>query len=400
MRAVWLLVAMASASCAADSPCKGNTHLLKRCIGNPAYVAFRDGSGPWETPKPDANGMADLCVTDDYEFIEVSGSGPQFFANEFASTWSESTPDTTCSSGTATPVAVTGQMAQHGLACIGGECVGMWTSLPWTFNLRTEPGVHDFVASTEGAFATTGGGKVLIRRGQSITSPKEEALVDLDAEGTPFDSTGLQIQGALSGESVTETVNLWTSHGDIAQVSMRQDGFADVVPSALLEKNDQQWLEVDGSLHGGGVFFTGTEASFTLLPPLTGMTVSAAPVPTASWTSIAVNGYTDVLLSVQLDMGTSCLGCGVEWVDATKGWLDAHALNSLVFDTTAPGFDSRWVIDSSQSFSANASVAVSSPASSMWTATAPIQNGTLRLSSPLTPPAVRALRQSMTRGTR
>ncbi|HTR55872.1 MAG TPA: hypothetical protein VMJ10_34585 [Kofleriaceae bacterium] len=388
MREALLFPLVVLASCSqSESPCKGASHLVKRCLGAPTFAALQDGDGPWQTPKTDSTGMTDVCVTDDYELVSVYENTQGFYAREEASTWDEAISDTRCTLPSNTTVTLSGQMAQHGSACAGGVCVGMFAAaLPWTFTLTMEPGVHDFVATTDIPMGA-GGGNVLIRRGQSITSDKQEALVDTDADGTHFDSVTLQVQGAIAGETLTSTVDLITTSGDIAIVSILQNETADLVPGTLLKKGEQQWLELDGAAHGAGTTFTGSESSFTLLPPLTGVTLAPSPAPTVSWTTIPVEGYTDVLLDVTSGSKT-CIGCTNEVVDATKGWLDARGLLTLSFDTSAPGFLSRWIIDSSTPFEAGASVAIQSPTSDAWTGVGPISNN-FPVTSGLVPPSPR-----------
>lgn len=96
-----------AAACSRSGPsCSGKATLLKRCFGDTQFVAYRDGAGPWQTPKTDSNGMSELCVTDDYEAVAASGSGSNFSAIEIASTVRESTSDTQCRPPGASPVTV------------------------------------------------------------------------------------------------------------------------------------------------------------------------------------------------------------------------------------------------------------------------------------------------------
>jgi hypothetical protein len=331
----------------------------------------------------DHTGMSDICVTNDYEVIAVATNGSNFYATEIASTLSESTSDTLCTPAGTKTVEVSGQMVQPGWVSMGDQGQGASPG-PWSYRLNVTPGLHDLIAISDRQVGTSG--SILIRRRQSISAATTEPLIDVSSGGMQLETTPLSIAGTVSGDSFQTFLWLTTGSGDIATISDRVDAVVDAIPGALIETSDRQWLEVDATRHGASVQFTGSETSFVLLPPLTGITIDPTPMPTASWSTIPVDGYTEARLSISADT-PACLGCAIQWVFASRGWLDTYGATSLAFDTTAPGYQSSWIIDSSMTFAVGFSISIDTPTTSIWTATAPLQHDAVPLNS--VPPTVR-----------
>ncbi len=111
-----------------------------------------------------------------------------------------------------------------------------------------------------------------------------------------MDQLALTLSGTVAGETFSTMVELFTSTS-WAVLTQANGTMANVAPASLLEASDQQQLSVSGLQHGVTVMYTGSETSFSLLPPLTGVTLMTAPLE-AIWTSIPITDYTSAGLGI------------------------------------------------------------------------------------------------------
>jgi hypothetical protein len=345
---------------AGDYHCPGaGQHVIEMCLNPPTFVAYRDGDGVWQTPVV-ANGTYKLCVADDYvlETVYVGSNG--FSANAFASTYAETIPAVEeCVAEPQGPpisiVAVTGQMTQVGSVWIDSVSEGLSNAAPWSYTLDVGAGVHDVIASND-MYGMPG--NVLIRRGQDFEATTVEPNIDVVADGTPMAQVSLSVAGLEVGDSMFSSVNLSTSSTYAFEISQQGSGMADLAPTSLLLPTDEQELDVDagqgsvptptsGEYHDAYTTFTGTETSFTLMPYLTGITFTAEPAVSATWSSLPAS-YTTVSVyrSASFETANQTLGTNEIYASATQGWIDVNGATSLGFDLSAPGYDPAWNIGS------------------------------------------------------
>lgn len=315
--------------------------------GSPELIAYRDGISEWKILEVTDRRGFDICVTDDYVFMDVCVSGQSFVAFEVRSTVSE-TPEIggvrtwgvgVCGEFTIGSLQVTGRMAQPGTVAIGSQTV-LGTSRPWTFNLDVTPGTHDLVAS-DSSDPTVNGPRVLIRRSRDFTQSLTEPDIDLSMQGVPMDTITLDAQGLEAGDSLSTIVSLDTANNTYADVSRTSTASGYVVPAGILIDGDNQTVEFSSgtpgvSSRGAFLSYNGRPISFTLLPKLTGLVSFSLSSPydvMASWASLPPYSYVALRNSGSL---------GRKRVLASAGWVSRHSVMSFQFDTSVPGYKPEW----------------------------------------------------------
>lgn len=303
----------------------------------PTFIAYRDGKGPWLTPAATSDTEYELHVTNDYQWLIVCTNGSTFDAELHNATFADgSSVFGFCGAGAppATTVQMTGEMVQAGNVWMNDTA--MSTTANWDFALAVPPGTHDFVA--------VGGNQMLIRRDQVITVAGAVASVDVVANGTAMTAVPLTINN-LNGDGDT----LYTSFDlDLANDGATISGSSPTLetpPTSLLLPTDYQYLDIDAVSQTGDrsafTQFTGTETTFTLMAPLTGVTFAQTTgVEVATWGTLP--SYTNVNLFVYSYSGESI---SEQNVVASKSWLDLKAATTLGFDSSAPGYNPAWNID-------------------------------------------------------
>jgi len=337
------LLCAALASCADVNPCPESApNLVKVFVGGAEFVAYRDGDGPWQTPRVDGD-QYNLCVAHDYVVVAAcTYSGGAFEVNQYASTVGicRDYPTTV-----ATTVTVSGDMVQPGEVWIGPFFGALLpTPGPWSFHVPVPPGTHALVASSD--FNGVANGRVAIRRDQVIEGDTTEPVIDLDVEGTATSHVGLTITNGLADETLSTSTFL--AIDEWAQISSTSSTVAHVVPAELLLPTDQQNVDVGAVAtigrasfrRGVDAIFTG-ETSFTLLDRLPetalhddGRGASLPALP---------DGSAHAFLNVTGGGGSTI-------ATASSGWLDAHATLEVTFDASAPGYDPAWVVGPSSRF--------------------------------------------------
>jgi hypothetical protein len=315
------------------------TTLTIDTLSAPIFAAYRDGTGPWQTPVAIGPAQYTFGATNDYTFVAVCGSAQAGYDTEvFAATVADGTSplmfcfDQTSPSAT---VDVTGTMDQAGTVDMSDEASS--TTAPWTFDLKVAPGTHDLTA-----IGATG--RMLMRRNESIGASTTEPTIDVVADGTAMTTVGLTLSNAMSDEAISHEVDLSTEN-DYAVLEQVDGTTARFAPAALLEPTDDQTVRVRAD-SGSSVrsisasYSAGDATAFTLLPRLSGIsfTRSAGGAVTASW-SATLPDYADVDLYV--DGGATVFDNA--HVRATASWALTTSAKGVSFDSSAiPGYDASW----------------------------------------------------------
>lgn len=340
-----------------DYRCPGaGQQLIEMCLPSPSFVAYRDGSGSWQTPVV-ANGTYKLCVADDYVLETVYAGSNHFTASAVATTYAETNPVfQECMGAPPAPVqtvAVSGELVQGGQIWIGSAHGGdLPDSGAISYMLDVGVGAHDVVASSD----MYGGspGNVLITRNQDFEAAAVLPDIDLSAMGVPVQQVPIALAGLDPLDVVVSMLALRTSSTYASAISVhasqQSSPTADVVPAAALVPTDEQDLTVSGSLgsgyHEATVAFTGTETSFTMMPYLAGVAFSAGTPAIATWSSLPAS-YTIVGLYLSKTTVLAQQSEVTSELDATatKGWVDVHGATSIGFDP-ATGYDPAWSLGS------------------------------------------------------
>jgi hypothetical protein len=331
-----------------DAPLNNTTPISLFADGdNVQLLLYRDGAGPWQAPTPGSEpGMYTINVTTDYQVVLVcatgTSAGSDFDAEELNATLGEnSMPFMFCGTGstsTAGTVKVSGTMTQPGSVWMYGNASSK--TGPWSYSLDVPPRTHDLFA--------IGDGRIQIQRGLSITAATTEPNLDVDANGTALTQVLLTISGLAGDDAVSTETSLFTAN-DFALLDATGTT-AETVPSGLLQQNDFQLLDVSAvgptTSRRASTPFSGTETSFSLLPRLTGITISSG---SASWSSLPDPSYTSIDLFLN-GTGTSITE---QHVSASAGWLASKSASSVSFDTSAPGYAASWKVDLSTAYVAD-----------------------------------------------
>jgi hypothetical protein len=320
-----------------DAATTGPNIVTVELSDTPAFVAYRDGDGPWQTPEAMPANTYTLHVTAAYRFLWVCTYPSGGFDAQLELATLDDGPHAQffCESPTQTPtVAVTGQMAQAGSVSMTDFAKS--ATAPWTFHLDVVPGAHELVAASSD--------RVSIQRDLAIAAAETLPTIDVVANGTALDTVPVTITGVGAGDMLGTHVDLSTTH-DYNQVWSGTTSTMRTVPASLLHAGDRQVLWVTAStpttFRGGASIFTGTETTFAMMPPLTGVSFGPASGGLAAmWSNLPPHSQLDFWLDTFASPVVS-----VQHVAATKHWLDATGATSLTFDSSAPGYRAEWIVD-------------------------------------------------------
>jgi hypothetical protein len=317
-----------------DGVTPGSNVVTLQPLQPPAFIAYRDGKGPWQTPVKDSRGNYTLNVTHDYQWVIVCTSGADFDAELQGATFSDGASQFAFCFAYTPPatVSVTGQMVQAGSVMMTDTATS--TTPAWAFNLNVPTGPHELVA--------IGGNRMVIRRGEMITAATALPPIDVATQGTAMTPLSLTVNN-LGSDTLGVELDLFTGN-DIALMNSATT-MLQAPPASLLLASDSQDLFVSasgaGSQRDAFATFTGTETSFALPPVLTGVTyaVSGGDV-SATWG--ALPSYTDLKL---MTSGSSTTAATSQTVTASKSWIAETGATQLVFDAAPPGYDPAWKIN-------------------------------------------------------
>jgi hypothetical protein len=306
--------------------------------GTPAFIAYRDGSGAWQTPTGDAQGAYTLMVTDDYQVVVTCTDAGDAQSTLVSAMADDGTQYVFCNSGggpTAT-VAVTGTMKQAGDVYMEDQATG--SAANWPVNLNVSVRTHDLIAVDTGHH-------MLIQRGLDITGPT--TLDPIDLTGAPaMTPVTLTLNGAGSGDMLFNAIELLTANDFTMWSSPTTSLYAP--PSSLLGSSDYEFIIAEAYTNTQYRYadsqFTGTETSFTLPDPLTGVTFGKGSV---TWTSLPAM-FDGAELRIDQANGQALVEQDVR---ATKAWLDAKHVTTLTFDAQPPGYEAAWNVDTGGSYS-------------------------------------------------
>ncbi len=317
-----------------DAPPKNAVTL--ETFGTISFIAYRDGAGPWQTPTAGAMGTYTLNVTNDYQWVIVCASGGGFDAELQGATYKDGTRQFgfcfVSGPSTGSTVAVTGQMVQAGTVDMYDTATS--TTGNWSFSLNVPPGTHDLVA-----FDAT---DIYAHRAQAISAATSLGTLDLSTSGTAMTAVPLTINNLGSDTLGTELD--WFLGNDAAFLTGTSTTI-ETPPASLVMQNDFEFLDVIASSattqRTGSTSFTGSETSFTLMPPVTGITYApSGTTVAATWGTLP----THTALELNLFGGTPSAPKN-QHVTVTTSWLTATGATSLAFDAMPPGYDAAWTID-------------------------------------------------------
>lgn len=320
-----------------DTPPRQPIAMELDVYGTPALVAYRDGAGAWQTPSDDGQGRYTLMVTDDYEVVVACADASGSQATLLAATVDDPSQYAFCSgsSGTATTVAVTGQMVQPGTVFMGDQATG--SAANWSFTLNVDARLHDLIAVDDTHH-------MAIQRGIDITGATTLDPIDL-AGADAMSPITLTLGGVGAGDMLYTGLDLLTAN-DFATFQSTTASLY-VPPASLLGSSDYELLFAEAydatSYRYVNSRFTGTETSFTLPDPLTGIAFGKAR---ASWSALPAM-YDGAELMIDQGSGQVLVE---QVVRATRRWIDATHATTLTFDAQPPGFQDAWNVDTGGSY--------------------------------------------------
>lgn len=339
MRRALLLAAATACSSSPSAPNQVSTFVW----GTPTLIAYRDGTGNWQTPKRDAGGNYQLAVTDDYQLVVVCSDLTGFTTKLRQRTASDGSDDFVWCMNHGDPfstVEVTGSMVQPGFVSLydyASSATG-----PWQFTLQVTPGPHDLGATADG--------RLLVQRGIDISSGVTLDALDVDAQGTPLVLTDLSFTGLEQGDQVTSEADIYAAN-DIITAPATGGAAALLPPQAVLQSGEQLDLYVTAwsanHVRTADRWFTGSETSFVLPPVMDGVKFSASDTVHATWSALPAHDE----LAVQLE----AIGTGyqnIQEVTASQSWLDLHGASEVAFelDKAPPRFQEAWTLDLSMPY--------------------------------------------------
>lgn len=330
-----------SPDAAPDSPGVGNVVTIDLGGVTPDLIAYRDGTGAWQTPTASGVGTYPIHVTDAYTVLAVCVDptyGPD--VESISQTFSGEGPSASmgCGFGPPPPLpppteAVMGQMLEAGQIVLGDSASS--TTAPWTYDLQVPMGNHDLIAiGTDN--------KIELMHGLAVNAPMT-LNVDL-ANGAALIPVDETVNGTLPAELVA-THTLLVTENEFIDFDQADGTNGFVIPTALLAPSDEQRFRVSATTATTDRWVSITPpgpATVTLLPPLTGVTFGAAggdlEVTFGALPEIdAVNAY--------VYSTTSNLG---ENLTVSASFLAKTGTQHLVIDTSAPGFQPSWRVDLTQ----------------------------------------------------
>jgi hypothetical protein len=316
-------------------------------VGDPlSLIAYRDGSGPWQTPDEPSAGNYVLHVTNHYQLVLVCkgtlGDGSvDVNATLYAYTLADGAQQREycfANASSSTSAVVSGLMRQAGTVAMGTSESGATTG-PWSYMLDVDPGTHDLLATADS--------RMVLRRDLAISTAASEPVIDVStAEGVAMSSVPLALSGIASDDTLFTATSLVTANEPFLPISSSSTTTLTLPPASELESADQVDIYVDAASHAGDLAidrgllatYAGT-ASFVVPAPLTGITFSGAGGGTrATWSPLPE------LDALELSITTQNAPYLNQYVLASASWLSATGATSLSFDAMPPGFDPSWIV--------------------------------------------------------
>jgi hypothetical protein len=333
-----IVIADASIDTPVDMPPRQPVAVEFDIYGQPALVSYRDGSGAWQTPTDDGQGAYTLMATDDYQVVVTCATTGEVQSTLFSQTVDDGRQYAFCSdsSGTQSTVAVTGTMQQAGEVFMEDEASSATAN--WNVALDVSARTHDLIAVDTGHH-------MLIRRGLSITGATTLDPIDLTTAPAMTPVT-LTVNGVGNGDMLFNAIDLLTAN-DYAEFSSSTTSLY-APPSSLLGGSDYEFMIAEA--YSGTQYryaetqFTGTETTFTLPDPLTGITFGKGK---ATWTTLPAM-FDGAQLTLDQDTGTQVVE---QVVQASRSWLDKTQATTLEFDAQPPGYDAAWNVDTGMGYS-------------------------------------------------
>ena len=373
MRAVsLLLVCSLAVACSSDASTGTCTPIRFVPQGTPTFVAARDpgvGSGPgsaWQIPDLSADGTYHVCMADQVEIVEVcQHPDGSFTADEFLALADEVTDvaatscNLTAGSGSGTVVTVSGSVSEPGIVGIGlSDELG--TTSPWDYALEVDAGTYDVIASTAiqsgSAVNGSGGGLLAISRAVAVGS---DTTLDVDvATGVALAPLAIQLDNAGSDALAIDTLTEYATTSTATPIALTSDGIGLIAPQTAVAPNEGQAITisaVDASgrqqtlvTDFGG---TGGSATFVMLGPLDDVTFGSDTPEAVTWKVLP--GYSTLVYELASGggigdgsgAGSATTGVSLQRVIASASWQAAGMVSTVAFDTSAPGYQATWTID-------------------------------------------------------
>lgn len=332
-----IVIADASIDTPIDMPPRQPVAVEFDVYGQPALVAYRDGSGTWQTPTDDGQGRYTLNVTADYQVVVACTNGGQYQSTLYAATVDDAAGYAFCNdaSGTGSTVTVTGTMAQAGQIFLEQE---QDSDTPnWNLSVDVSPRTHDLIAVDTAHH-------ILMRRGLDITAATTLDPIDLTGADSMTPLT-LTLNGLGSGDQLFNGYELLTAN-DFAEFSSMTTSLY-VPPASLIGSSDYQILfaeAYDGTqVRYADTQFTGTETTFTLPAAIPGVAFCKGCV---TFTSLPAP-FDGAQLTLDQDTGAQPVE---QVVQASRSWITAKQATKLEFDVQPPGYDLAWNVDTGMDY--------------------------------------------------
>ena len=322
-----------------DTPAVGPNVVTVTIVGAPTpdLIAYRDGSGPWQTPAAAGTSMYTLHVTDDYRVLAVCvdpmlGPDVEMIAQTFSGDGAQATifcgiaPSTT-----PTFVAVTGTMNQAGQITLGDSA--MSTTAPWNFNLSVATGMHDLIAISTA-------NKIEVQRGIAVSQAMQLPTVDLTNAASLLTTT--PTLAGVGGSETVITETLFLTANEFVTIDRAMGATAHYVPASLVQSADFHRVHTTASAAMAShevSYAPPAPATLTLLPNLTGTTFGANGSD-AEVTLGTLPAYELLELAVSATNTNA-----FELIDATQSWVAKTGATKLALETDAPGFQAAWRVD-------------------------------------------------------
>jgi hypothetical protein len=375
----WLLALVGLGACTSST-----TVTVELAPDLPGFIAFRDGTSGWKTPKPRDGGQNsahhfELEVSGDYEVVAVSldptskismellatpDDGTYWYLTEGAAYDKESLTRLASDPGTllscnwpfafAGTVPAKGTMAQSGIVSIGNMC-GTSSNTGWSYQLWVQPGVHDVIAADLASPP-----RVSIQRGVMVDGTATLPPIDLGATGQLLATSMIVVvntdaytndAGPISSELAVEM------DGEIAVVAAGLDDVVSkahvvpLVPASLLGPQDRQVLvmSVQDNTNAQRRAVTTSPAASPVIELLDLPVASfdiAGNIETASWS----DGLSPRVQAIDVSISNATPSSPItrETVTATARWLAGNHTSNLGFDGSVPGYDPSWAVDLTQ----------------------------------------------------
>ena len=221
-------------------------------------------------------------------------------------------------------------------------------SANWTYSITGVPaGMHDLLAQGSGSDVN-----VQLSRNLDVEADTTGPSFDIDGSGVAAAPVSFTILNADTSAQQMFGFSGFGTANDFFTLSEPQGSVATTLamsmpPTSILQASDEQVVEVVVFGAGGQqaeLFQVGSGApatTFALIPPLANVTFGGSvggatfgALPVSTYDSLALfNINTDQTANQQLNF------------TASQSWIDKLAATALLFDTSAPGFSSKWTID-------------------------------------------------------